>query len=209
VRLLRSAGPGHRPPGHLVRAQPGLGDAGGLLAWPRGRRAPRPPPACTPSSAPTATSRSRPSRTCSRAGWGERTAATRSGCCAARAYAAEQVRKRRLALREDGFEELYERVGQDLRRLMGELDKLEAFAGDAKGPLGADEVSSVLGRGLAQPLYRLGDAFAARRRAEVLALMETVLEEGEAALEVLATLHYLARRVRRARARRGSRMPPH
>ena len=126
---------------------------------------------------------------------------------AARAYAAEQVRKRRLALREDGFEELYERVGQDLRRLMGELDKLEAFALGARDPLGADEVSSVLGRGLAPPLYRIGDAFTARRRAEVLALMETVLEEGEPPLKVLATLHYAARRVRAARALRDSRMP--
>jgi DNA polymerase-3 subunit delta len=126
---------------------------------------------------------------------------------AARAYAAEQVRKRHVSLREDGFEELFERVGQDLRRLMGELDKLEAFAGGAKGPLGADEVSAVLGRGLAQPLYRIGDAFTFRRRAEVLALMEAVLEDGEPPLKVLATLHYAARRVRAARALRDARLP--
>jgi DNA polymerase-3 subunit delta len=126
---------------------------------------------------------------------------------AARTYAAEQVRKRRLALREDGFEELFERVGQDLRRLMGELDKLEAFAADAKGALGADEVAAVLGRGLAQPLYRIGDAFTARRRAETLALVETVLDDGEPPLKVLATLHYAARRVRAARALRDSRLP--
>src|SRR5262249_21642690 len=126
---------------------------------------------------------------------------------AARAYAAEQVRKRRLALREDGFEELFERVGQDTRRLMGELDKLEAFAEGATGPLGADEVASVLGRGLAQPPYRISDAFTAGRGGEVLAMMERVLEEGEPPLKVLATLHYAARRVRAARALRDSRMP--
>ena len=126
---------------------------------------------------------------------------------AARAFVADQVRRRQLPLREDGLEELFEQVGQDLRRLMGELDKLEAFAGGGKGPLGAEEVASVVGRGLGQPLYRLGDAFTARRPVEVLALMETVLEEGEPPLKVLATLHYAARRVRAARALRDTREP--
>ena len=52
---------------------------------------------------------------------------------AARAFVADQVRRRQLPLREDGLEELFEQVGQDLRRLMGELDKLEAFA-SVNGP---------------------------------------------------------------------------
>jgi DNA polymerase-3 subunit delta len=126
---------------------------------------------------------------------------------AARGYVADQVRRRQLALRDEAFEELFERVGQDLRRLMGELEKLEAFAEGQKGPLSAEEVAAVLGRGLAQPLYRIGDAFTTRRRAELLALMETVLEEGEPPLKVLATLHYAARRVRAARALRDARVP--
>ena len=126
---------------------------------------------------------------------------------AARGYVADQVRRRKLALREDAFEELFERVGQDLRRLMGELEKLEAFAEGHAGPLSAEEVSAILGRGLAQPLYRIGDAFTTRRRTELLALMETVLEEGEPPLKVLATLHYAARRVRAARALRDARVP--
>lgn len=126
---------------------------------------------------------------------------------AARGYAADQVRRRKLGLRDEAFEELFERVGQDLRRLMGELDKLEAFALGQKGPLGAEEVAAVLGRGMAQPLYRIGDAFTMRRRAALLGLMETVLEEGEPPLKVLATLHYAARRVRAARALRDARLP--
>jgi DNA polymerase III subunit delta len=126
---------------------------------------------------------------------------------AARGYVADQVRRRKLALGDEAFEELFERVGQDLRRLMGELEKLEAFAEGQKGPLSAEEVAAVLGRGLAQPLYRIGDAFTTRRRAELLALMETVLEEGEPPLKVLATLHYAARRVRAARALRDARVP--
>jgi DNA polymerase-3 subunit delta len=126
---------------------------------------------------------------------------------AARGYVQDQVRRRKLALEEEAFEELFERVGQDLRRLMGELDKLEAFAEGQKGALGAEEVAAVLGRGLAQPLYRIGDAFTMRRRLPLLALMETVLEEGEPPLKVLATLHYAARRVRAARALRDARLP--
>ena len=126
---------------------------------------------------------------------------------AARSYVENQVRSRRLALSGEAFEELFERVGQDLRRLMGELDKLEAFAAGQKGALGAEEVAAVLGRGMAQPLYRIGDAFTMRRRAALLGLMETVLEEGEPPLKVLATLHYAARRVRVARALRDARVP--
>jgi DNA polymerase-3 subunit delta len=125
----------------------------------------------------------------------------------ARGYVADQVKRRGLALRADAFEELLERVGQDLRRLMGELDKLEAFAAGHAGPLGAEEVSALLGRGLAQPLYRIGDAFTSRRRAVLLGLLDTVLEEGEPPLKVLATLHYAVRRVRAARALRDARMP--
>ena len=122
---------------------------------------------------------------------------------ALRARAQERLRQRRLALREDGLEELIERVGQDLRRLMGELDKLEAFAGEA--PLSAEDVAAVLGRGLAPPLYRLGDAFAARRGRETLEILQALLEEGEVPLKILGTFHRSLRQVRGALALRGSR----
>ena len=122
---------------------------------------------------------------------------------ALRARVAERVRQRRLPLRDDGLEELLERVGQDLRRLMGELDKLEAFAGGA--PLSADDVAAVLGRGMAPPLYRLGDAFASRRGRESLQILQSLLEEGEVPLKVLGTFHRSLRQVRGALALRGSR----
>jgi DNA polymerase-3 subunit delta len=115
----------------------------------------------------------------------------------------ESVRRRRLALRDDGLEELLERVGQDLRRLMGELDKLEAFAGTA--PLSAEDVARVLGRGMAPPLYRLGDAFASRRGRETLEILQALLEEGEVPLKILGTFHRSLRQVRGALALRGSR----
>jgi DNA polymerase-3 subunit delta len=115
----------------------------------------------------------------------------------------ERVRQRRLPLRDDGLEELLERVGQDLRRLMGELDKLEAFGSGT--PLSAEDVAAVLGRGLAPPLYRLGDAFASRKARESLQILQSLLEEGEAPLKVLGTFHRSLRQVRGALALRGSR----
>jgi DNA polymerase-3 subunit delta len=124
---------------------------------------------------------------------------------ALRAYVADQVKRRKLALREDGLEELLERVGQDLRRLMSELDKLSAFAAGRKEPLGADDVAAVLGRGLGQPLYKLADAVGARRAGRSLELLEAALDDGEPALKLLGTVHRALRQVRAARALRESR----
>jgi DNA polymerase-3 subunit delta len=94
-------------------------------------------------------------------------------------------------------------VGQDLRRLMGELDKLEAFGSAA--PLSAEAVAAVLGRGLAPPLYRLGDAFASRRTRETLDILQALLGEGEVPLKILGTFHRSLRQVRGALALRGGR----
>jgi DNA polymerase-3 subunit delta len=126
---------------------------------------------------------------------------------ALRAYVVDRVKRRGLRLLDEGLYELLERVGQDLQRLHGELDKLEAFAQGQSRPLGADEVSSVLGRGLARPLYRLGDAMAARRPAEATALMNEILGDGEPPLLVLSALHRALRTVRGARALAQARVP--
>jgi len=123
---------------------------------------------------------------------------------ALRAYVTDDLRRRRLSLDEQGLDALLERVGQDLRRLMGEVDKLEAFAG-GEGKLTADTVSAVLGRGMAQPLYRLGDALLAREPAEVLALADEILDEGEAAPLVLGALYRTLRQLRGVSALGGAR----
>ena len=126
---------------------------------------------------------------------------------ALKARVRDEVRRRRLPFAEGALEELIDTVGQDLRRLMGELDKLEAFATGRKEPLSADDVSAVLGRGLGQPLYKVADAFCARRPAAVLGYLEALLEDGEPPLRVLGTLHRSLRQVRGARAMRQSRAP--
>ncbi len=120
----------------------------------------------------------------------------------------DEVRRRRLPLADGALEELVEAVGQDLRRLMGELDKLEAFAGEARQKLTADDVAAVLGRGLGQPIYRMSDAIGERKPAVVLGQLGKLLDDGEPALKLLGSLHRALRQVRAARAMGEARMPP-
>jgi DNA polymerase-3 subunit delta len=123
---------------------------------------------------------------------------------ALRTFLQEEVRSRGLKLADEGFEELVARIGSDTGRLPGELDKLAAFAAGAV--LTAKDVGAVLGRGTAPPLYVLSDAFAARRRNEVLDALESLLAEGEAPLRILATLHRSLRQIRGAMALREARV---
>ena len=127
---------------------------------------------------------------------------------AVRTRVRDEVRRRRLPIDDDAVQELIDLVGQDLRRLMGELEKLEAYAEGRQGKLGAEDVGAVLGRGIGQPLYKMSDALTARRPADVLALMEVALDEGTPSLVILAALHRALRQVRAAAAMRAARMSP-
>ena len=126
---------------------------------------------------------------------------------ALKARVREEVRRRRLPLAEGALEELIETVGQDLRRLMGELDKLEAFAIGRKEPLSVDDVAAVLGRALGQPIYKMSDALGERNPGLVLAQLEKLLDDGEPALKLLGALHRSLRQMRAARAMLDARMP--
>jgi DNA polymerase-3 subunit delta len=110
----------------------------------------------------------------------------------------EELQRRKLALDAEGVQELNERVGQDLRRLMGELDKLEAFGHGQR--LSAQDVAAVLGRGMARPLYLLGDAFAERDLAKALEMTTGLLEDGEEAPLIVGVLHRSARQLRAIKA---------
>jgi DNA polymerase III subunit delta len=125
---------------------------------------------------------------------------------ALREHVEREIRARGLRFAREAFDDLVAEVGQDLRRLMGEIDKVEAFAGGRR-EISADDVAAVLGRGLGQPLYLLSDAFAGRDAARSLELVERLLGDGEEALRILASLHRSLRQVRAARAMRESRVP--
>lgn len=120
---------------------------------------------------------------------------------ALRSHVEAELRRRDLQIAPEGVEELVDRVGQDLRRLMGEVDKLEAYAGDKKR-ITAEDVAAVLGRGFAPPLYRLADAVAGRQMGQSLELVDELMGEGEEGLRILATLHRSLRQVRAAAALR-------
>ncbi|MCU0241394.1 MAG: DNA polymerase III subunit delta [Vicinamibacteria bacterium] len=118
---------------------------------------------------------------------------------ALRAYVADELRRRKLKVGEDILIELIERFGQDLRRLVGEIDKLEAFLVDRPNA-SVEELASVLGRSMGQPLYKLSDAYTARDRETVIVLMEEALAAGEAPLRILATFHRATRQMAAARS---------
>ena len=80
---------------------------------------------------------------------------------ALRAHVEENLRARGLRFAPDALGELLAEMGGDLRRLMGEVDKLEAWAAGRK-EITAEDLAAALGRGLGQPLYLLSDAFAGR-----------------------------------------------
>jgi DNA polymerase III delta subunit len=123
-----------------------------------------------------------------------------------RAHVEGELRARGLRLAPDALDELLGEVGQDLRRLMGEVDKLEAFAGGRKD-ITADDLGAVLGRGLGQPLYLLSDSFSGRDVAVSLEHVERLLGDGEEGLRILSTLHRSLRQVRGALAMREARAP--
>jgi DNA polymerase-3 subunit delta len=125
---------------------------------------------------------------------------------ALRAHVEGELRERGLRLAPDALAELIGEVGQDLRRLIGEVDKLEAFAG-GRTEISADDVAAVLGHGLGQPLYLLSDAFASRDASASLELVERLLGDGEEGLRILSTLHRSLRQVRGALAMREARAP--
>jgi DNA polymerase-3 subunit delta len=124
---------------------------------------------------------------------------------ALRSYVEAELKRRKLPLNRAATDELIEQVGQDLRRLIGELDKLEAWG--VSREMTPEEVSRVLGRGIAQPLYRLSDAFAQRRTAAVLEQIHALLEEGEEALRIVGTLQRTLRQLWVARDLAASRAP--
>ena len=125
---------------------------------------------------------------------------------ALRSHVEQELRRRGLRFTRDALDLLLEEVGQDLRRLIGEVDKLEAWV-DGRTDVTGEDVASLLGHGLGQPLYLLSDAFAARDAPLALTLLERLLGDGEAGLRVLATLHRTLRQVRGAVAMREARVP--
>jgi DNA polymerase-3 subunit delta len=122
------------------------------------------------------------------------------------AFVREEIESRGLTLPAGVLEELLERSGQDLRRLVGEIEKLDMLAG-AKRSLSAEQAEDALGRGLARPLWELADAFGRRDLRRTLALAEGLIEEREPPLLLIETLYRSLRQLRAAASLRSSGLP--
>ncbi len=116
-----------------------------------------------------------------------------------RARVVQELKARALTIDDEGLDSLLERVGGDLRRLVGEIEKLMAYAAP-RPALTLDDVAAVLGRGLARPLYRLSDALIVRDLPAAVLLLDEILDEGEPAPVVLGTMFRAVRQLRAARA---------
>ncbi len=125
---------------------------------------------------------------------------------ALRSHVEEELRRRGLRLAPEGLEELIDRVGQDLRRLMGEVDKLEAFgAGQSASPRKTWPRSWA--GGWAGPSTSWGTPSPPGAPSGSLELIDELMREGEEGLRILATLHRSLRQVRGALALREAGTP--
>jgi DNA polymerase-3 subunit delta len=101
-------------------------------------------------------------------------------------WVAEQARLRELPLDSEAIRYLASEFGSDLRRQLGELEKISLYAGREK--LDVQELAVLLGRGKAQSIFKFTDAVASRQAAVALKQLGRLLEEGEPPLRILALL---------------------
>ncbi len=101
-------------------------------------------------------------------------------------WVAGQARIRKLPLDAEAARYLASEFGSDLRRQLGELEKISLYAGAEK--LDGQELASLLGRGKAQSIFKFTDAVASRQAAVALKQLGRLLDEGEPALRILALL---------------------
>lgn len=112
-------------------------------------------------------------------------------------WTAEQAAARGLRIGRDGVRYLVGEFGTDLRRLLGELEKLSLYSGGEK--LDLETIATVLGRGRAQSIFKFVDAVGAGHSAKALLQLGRLLEEGEPPLKILALVDRLVGQLRVAR----------
>ncbi len=78
-------------------------------------------------------------------------------------------------------------VGSDRRRLASETEKLVLYVGPG-GRITEEDVARIASSGAEPPVWDLADAFAERRLADAIALVETFLQRGESAVGIVAGL---------------------
>jgi DNA polymerase-3 subunit delta len=89
-------------------------------------------------------------------------------------WVATQFHDRGARAEPDAVAALIQLVGEDLRALKSEVDKIATWAGDE--PVGEREVETLVAPSVDVPIYELTEAWSTRDTARVLALSETYFE---------------------------------
>lgn len=117
-------------------------------------------------------------------------------------WVSEQAQASKMRLGRDGVRYLIAEFGSDLRRLLGELEKLSLYAGEEK--LDLETIAAVLGRGKAQNIFRFVDAVGAGDSKKALRQLGRLLDEGEPPLIILSLVDRLVGQLRVAHELRSS-----
>ncbi|HVO30199.1 MAG TPA: DNA polymerase III subunit delta [bacterium] len=108
------------------------------------------------------------------------------------------AKKSKKTLDPAGAEEMIRRAGEDLRLLLTELDKLVAFVGDAER-IGEDDVAlATAGAGMSD-VFEYADALGRGDLATALDRLQTVLDAGTSAFELIGGLAWHFRTMLRAK----------
>jgi DNA polymerase-3 subunit delta len=89
---------------------------------------------------------------------------------------------------------LVDLVGPDMGLLDQELNKLAIYVG-AAGQIGSADVDALVGRSRAAETFKIFDAIGAGRRADALAILDRLFEQGEDALAILGAFSWQLRRL--------------
>ena len=105
-------------------------------------------------------------------------------------FIVEMFRKRGCEVTRDGAVVLLERVGEDLRRLSAEVEKIAAFVGPDRR-LGREEIESVVAQTASVSVFVMTDAIGLRELETALRAADALQAEGESPvrLATMATWH--------------------
>ncbi len=118
------------------------------------------------------------------------------------AWTERAARDAGVRLPEGGAALLVERFGRDLRRQVGEIEKLALFAGD-DGGISLEEMGRVLGGGTIRDRFAFTNALQAGRTGAALDALRRLLRDGESPQALMALLYRLVTQIQLAEAHRG------
>lgn len=95
-----------------------------------------------------------------------------------------KAKKRRLQLEGDALDLFVLLTGGDTRQIENELEKLELYAGE-KRSVSAEDVRTLVPLSRAGVIFELGNALAACKLGRALALVRSLLDQGESAIGIL------------------------